>query len=273
MFDRRQFNAGLLIAAGLGLCGRPAAAATAEPAGAFTATLVTDLATGGTLLREGPCDRRFYPCSSFKFPLAIMGFDAGILRDPQTPRWDYRPEYKGYANQQKTTDPTVWLGESIVWFSQQLTLKLGMPKFQAYVDRFAYGNRDLSGNPGKGDGLTQSWLMSSLRVSPDEQVRLVTRFLKRDLGVAKPVYEMTTASMPVFAGSGGWTVRGKTGSGWHGSAPQRFDRNRPLGWFVGWAEKEGRTLAFARYEVGAGRAETPGGMKARKAVLDLLGQF
>lgn len=272
MIDRRQFNGALLLAAGLGLCGRPAIAATTTPAGAFTATLVSDLATGVPLLREGPCDRRFYPCSTFKFPLAIMGFDAGLLKDPQTPRWEYRPEYKGYTNQQKATDPTVWLTESIVWFSQQLTLKLGMPRFQAYVDRFAYGNRDLTGNPGKNDGLTQSWLMSSLRVSPDDQVRLVSRFLKRDLGVAKSAYDMTSASMPVFAATGGWTVRGKTGSGWHGSAAGQFDRNRPLGWFVGWAEKEGRILALARYEVGAGPAETPGGMKARKAMLDLLGQ-
>lgn len=273
MIERRQFNGGLLLATGLGLLGRPALAASAVPSGAFSATLVTDLATSRPLLREGPCNERFYPCSSFKFPLAIMGFDAGILKDPYTPRWDYKSEYHGYSNQQKATDPTIWLTESIVWYSQQLTLKLGLPRLQAYVDKFQYGNRDLTGNPGKQDGLTQAWLMSSLRISPGEQVRLLSRFLKRDLGVADRAYDMTVASMPVFTADGGWTVRGKTGSGSHGSSAANFNRERPLGWFVGWAEKGQRKLAFARFEVGTGLSNTPCGMKARQSLLGLLAQF
>ncbi|WP_373369869.1 penicillin-binding transpeptidase domain-containing protein, partial [Klebsiella aerogenes] len=32
--------------------------------------------------------------------------------------------------------------------------------------KFEYGNQDVSGDSGKHNGLTQSWLMSSLTISP-----------------------------------------------------------------------------------------------------------
>jgi hypothetical protein len=72
------------------------------------------------------------------------------------------------------TDPSRWEAVSVVWYSQEITRRFGEAKFKAYIDRFGYGNRDLRGNPGKNDGLTQAWLGSSLtglarragRVSP-----------------------------------------------------------------------------------------------------------
>jgi beta-lactamase class D len=139
-----------------------------------------------------------------------------------------------------------------------------MERFQAYVKQFDYGNRDLSGNPGKHDGLTQAWLMSSLAISPDEQVGFIRRLLARTLNVSNHTYDMTIASMPVFSTAGGWTIHGKTGSGsWRNSDP---NPEEPQGWFVGWAEKDARRLAFARFEITA-RDGKPGGIKARDALL------
>ncbi len=268
MIDRRRFTGGLLVAASLGMHGR---GVRADDGAAVVCTHIRDLDAGRTLFHEGPCERRFSPCSTFKFPLALMGFDAGILHDEHHPLWDYRPEFNAtMAHHRKPTDPTLWLRDSMVWYSREVTRRLGAERLQAYVDGFEYGNRDLTGDPGKQNGLTRSWIMSSLEVSTDEQVRLLSRFFERSLPVSGRAYAMTLASMPVFPADGGWTVRGKTGSGWLRTAAGEIDRSRPLGWFMGWAEKDGRHLAFTRLEVGDKALEGPGGFAARRSVLTRL---
>jgi beta-lactamase class D len=235
--------------------------------------MVADLAGGRILHRSGVCATRFSPCSTFKIPLALMGFDAGILKSAHEPAWDYRPaiDHAVRAIDKQRTDPTSWEANSVVWYSQALTRRLGEAKFKAYVDRFGYGNRDVRGNPGKQDGLTEAWLMSSLAISPDEQVGFLRRMLGHRLASAE-AHAKAEAILPVFEGSGGWTVHGKTGSGWLRDVAGRTDRTQPLGWFVGWADKGGRRVVFARMEGGRDmQADQGGGMVARKAMLAAIG--
>ncbi|TGU56394.1 class D beta-lactamase, partial [Mesorhizobium sp. M2D.F.Ca.ET.147.01.1.1] len=93
-----------------------------------------------------------------------------------------------------------------------------------------YGNADVSGSAGKNAGLTNSWVDSSLEISPVEQTAFLRRLLDGKMPVSAKALEMTKAIIPSFR-AGGWTVQGKTGS-------TARDRNkRSLGWFVGWAEK------------------------------------
>ncbi|HLO76848.1 MAG TPA: class D beta-lactamase [Magnetospirillum sp.] len=238
-------------------------------------SVIEDVETGAALVRQGPCERRFSPCSTFKFPLAAMGFDTGFLVDPQQPLIDYRSEIGASERERKATDPTIWLRDSIIWYSRHVTKQLGRQRLQRYVDAWNYGNRDFSGTPGKDDGLTQAWLMSSLRISPDEQVRFIRAFLRRELGITAAAYDNTAAALPVFQSAGGWTVHGKTGSGWLGDTPDTIEESRPQGWFVGWAERGGRRLAFARIEVGNQATPPLTGAVVRTAVLaqlDALGR-
>ncbi|MBN9027240.1 class D beta-lactamase [Kaistia sp. MMO-174] len=268
MIDRRQFSKGLMLTAGTALFGGPGFATAALASEKFVSRVLVDVATGKTVHRDGPAERRFSPCSTFKLPLAVMGFDSGVLVDPHNPLWDYRPEFQTTMEQQKkATDPTIWLKDSIVWYSQELTRKLGEARFRDYVTRFGYGNEDVSGNPGKKDGLTQSWLNSSLTISPDEQVAFIRRFLDRKLAVSDHAYAATEASLAQFPAEGGWTLHGKTGSGFLRTAKGASDRARPIGWFVGWGEKGGRRIAFARFNLGNERSKTYGGMIARDAMI------
>ncbi len=131
-------------------------------------TIIADAITGNTLYETGECARRVSPCSSFKLPLAIMGFDSGILQSPKSPTWELKPEYNPSPRDRtyKQVYPALWQSDSVVWFSQQLTSRLGVDRFTEYVKKFEYGNQDVSGDSGKHNGLTQSWLMSSLTISP-----------------------------------------------------------------------------------------------------------
>jgi beta-lactamase class D len=267
--DRRSFTRAFTLAAGATIAGFPRIG-EAEPApDHIRATLLVDAATGKALHRSGPCPSRWSPCSTFKIPLALMGFDAGILTDAHHPEWQYRPgvHHAWREAERRATDPSSWEANSVVWYSQEVTRRLGDAKFKSYVDRFGYGNRDVRGNPGKHDGLTQSWLMSSLVISPDEQVAFLRRMLARRL-VSPRAHALTEAILPEFGGSGGWAVHGKTGSG-----SLDRDEKRPLGWFVGWATKEKRRVIFARFEAGSALLGKPGGMTARAALLEAIGRL
>ncbi|WP_077228406.1 class D beta-lactamase [Sphingomonas hengshuiensis] len=275
--DRRTFAGTMLLGAGMAATGFPGIGeGMAHPPRLpvrLRATLVVELSSGRALHRSGAAATRFSPCSTFKIPLGLMGFDSGILRGPHDPAWDYDPRVHQASRDidKQATDPTSWLANSVVWYSQVLTRQLGAAKFQRYIDRFGYGNRDLTGTPGKGDGLTQAWLMNSLTISPDEQVAFLRRMLAHKL-VSPRAHALTEQIMPVFEGAGGWTVHGKTGSGrlLHGLNPA--STTTTMGWFVGWADKGARRVVFARFGAGEGMpADGAGGPAMRKAMLAEIG--
>lgn len=249
-----------------------------SPAQAFAAskgkvpecTVILDAASGKALYREGACGERFNPFSTFKLPLALIGYDADILEDAHTPNWDYKPEFKAVKRDRKTVDPTIWERDSVLWFSREITRRLGEERFSRYVSKLQYGNMDVSGDPGKNNGLTNAWLMSSLKISPDEQAAFVRRMLARELPMSGKAYAMTAAIIPQFQTGNGWVVHGKTGTGWLPGRDGKADRNRPLGWFVGWAERDNRRITFARMQVGTGRASSPKGPELRARFLDEL---
>jgi beta-lactamase class D/catechol 2,3-dioxygenase-like lactoylglutathione lyase family enzyme len=229
----------------LALLSSPLAAtdAAAEP----TCTLIVDAATGAVQLRAGDrCDERLTPASTFKVPLALIGFDSKILIDRDRPAWPFR---EGYADWdpiwKRTTTPTTWMRDSVVWYSQELTRRLGIEQFQKYVDRLEYGNRDLSGDPGRGNGLTNAWLGTSLRISATEQVAFIRRLIRRELPVSRSATARTMGIMPEKIVDG-WRIKGKTGTGSRRLADGTNDRSRQVGWFVGWATHGERTLVFAR---------------------------
>ena len=124
------------------------AAAPAVAAEPVRCTVILDVETGDAVHRQGSCDQAFYPQSTFKLPLAMMGYDAGVLVDAHHPRWDYQAKFNRSEREQKATDPTIWEHDSIVWYSQEITRRLGKEAFANYVHRFAYGNQDVSGGPG-----------------------------------------------------------------------------------------------------------------------------
>lgn len=210
-------------------------------------TLVAEAQSGRVIKSEGDCASRTTPASTFKLALALMGYDSGILKDAHNPAWPFKPEYlASHSEWKETTDPTRWLDKSVVWYSQVLTTKLGPDRFRSYVEKFDYGNKDVSGNPGKNDGLTQAWLSSSLQISPAEEVAFVRKMLAGNLPIAKAAVGATMAIVPTWKLGDGTIVHGKTGTGSPRAADGSLDQKHGAGWFVGWADKGDKRFAFAR---------------------------
>lgn len=207
-------------------------------AGAEENFLLMDGSSNTVLLEIGPhLEERVTPCSTFKIPLSLIGFDAGILIDADYPTWYFKEGYDLFvASWKEPQTPRSWLKTSCIWFSQEITQTLGEQSLQEYLQRFDYGNQDLSG------GLTQAWLASSLKISPQEQVIFLQRMLSGELPVSQHALDTTRALLFIEELPTGWKLYGKTG--WSGSI-RRPDGVNQIGWFIGWLERQDQYLPFA----------------------------
>ena len=218
-----------------------------------------------TLGSEGDIEQTFSPCSTFKVPLALMGYDAGILTNTTTPKWNYNDEFQKdipimFDQWKQAHDPNLWMKNSCVWYSQEITRRLGPQKLSMYIDKFDYGNRNILGDAGKNNGLVRSWLTSSLQISPLQQVEFIKKILNYNLPVSSNAFQFISNLIQDDEISLNGRVFAKTGSGF-------IDRENDLqkGWYIGWLEKNNQKTIFAclREHTGPGF----GGLEARKFML------
>lgn len=199
------------------------------------------------LIKNGQCDKRSPPQSTFKIAIALMGYDHKILLDETHPEM---PFVKGYPDSLESwkhpQTPQSWITNSCVWYSQFVTRKLGMSHFKSYLKKFNYGNQDASGSKGK-DGLTYSWITSSLKISPSEQVIFLDQFLNSKLPVTEESKKYTKNILFLEDLSDGWKLYGKTGAGDLLNKDGSNDKTHERGWFVGWIEKNNEQIIFAQY--------------------------
>jgi beta-lactamase class D len=226
------------------------------------------------LHQEGDCDKRYAPCSTFKIVLSLIGFDSGILIDEVRPAWPFKKGYVDWRDVwRKNQTPQSWMTNSCVWYSQVLTKKLGMRKFQKYVKKFNYGNMDLSGDKGKHNGLTNSWLSSSLEISSLEQIVFLEKFLQGTLPVNNNAYSMTKNILFIEELKNGWKLYGKTGSG----VLLSQDRTRKLkvqhGWFIGWIEKDDKRIIFSNHITDSKEEDTFASLRAKQNAKERLIQI
>jgi beta-lactamase class D len=214
------------------------------------------------------CETRVSPSSTFDIALSLMGFDSGLLTTPDSSTWPNGADNLATVEDgQAPTTPRTWLRNSDGRYSQELAKALGSARLQQYVDNMYFGNRDLTGDAGENNGLTQAWLSSSLQISPGEQIQFLRMLLLRDLPFSAEAVEETIASMPVFPARDGWTVRGVTGTGFQRKSDGTRDPNRQFGWFVRWADRAASRVVFVRLVEDEVAERVPAGIRARDTLL------
>lgn len=235
---------------------------------AIDCTEIVDARTGAALLQQGSCTERVTPASTFNIVVSLMGFDSGILQDAQSPRLPFKEGYADWnANWRMATDPATWIRNSTVWYAQQVTTQLGAARLAQYLARFDYGNRDASGDAGMDNGVTMSWIGSSMQISPHEQTAFLRKIVNRALPVSAHAYDVTSQLLKLPFETGGWQVYGKTGTASPLQADGTPDKARQYGWFVGWARKGDRTVVFARLLLDATPADRAAGPRVKAAFL------
>ncbi|MBU2980860.1 class D beta-lactamase [Lentibacter algarum] len=241
----------------------------AAPAHARTICTLIIEPTVGALHETGDCDQRTTPASTFKLALALIGFETGVLQSPELPKLPYKPDYPAWGgkNWTQATTPHRWMRYSVVWYSQQITPLIGKAKLEHYAKAFGYGNADFSGDPGKANGLSRAWLTSSLQISPREQVTFLSRMLAGELPLSRDAIENTRKITASHTTADKWLVFGKTGTAFPRKANGKFDYARGWSWYVGWAERSGRQVVFARLRQDQSRHKRSGGLRTRDGFL------
>jgi len=217
--------------------------------------------------QEGDCSTKYPPESTFKIALSLIGFDSSIFIDQNTPLWPYKNEYASFNNICKQDQtPKTWMRDSCLWYSQILTSKLGIQKFQEYLQSFNYGNMDLSGDKGQNNGLSRSWISSSLKISPYQQLDFLQSIIEQKLPVSKKSYDNTKKIMFITEFAAGWKLYGKTGNG------VQVDQNGSKtelqhGWFIGYIQKGIRSIVFVSHISDDKKRDIPASFRARNEAL------
>lgn len=188
--------------------------------------------------------KQMSPCSTFKIPLSLMGYDAKILKNETNPTWDFQEDYDNWLASWKTSlSPLSWMKYSCVWYSKVLSLELGIEKIQNYLISFEYGNQDVSGGLAEPGPSTPFWINSSIKISPKEQVEFLQKMNRFQLPISTKATRMTKAILFKEELPEGWKLFGKTG--WSGSDITKDNNSLEHGWFVGWIEKDNCFYPFA----------------------------
>lgn len=178
------------------------------------------------------------PASTFKIPNSLIALETGVVADPDKDifKWDG----KTYAIKEWDKDHTLRsaIAASAVPVYQEIARRIGADRMQAYLDRLAYGNRDIGG------GIDRFWLSGAMRISPLQQIDFLDRLRRGALPMTKRVQDLTRDILPVTK-VGASTIRAKNGLIGVDDVTAVDGIKTSVGWIVGWAEKGGARAVFA----------------------------
>lgn len=195
---------------------------------------------------------RVAPNSTYKIYDALFGLEEGVITPENTfIAWDG----KNYPFDTWNTDQTLQsaMSNSVNWYFQSLNEQLGVPSVNKYIQQIKYGNENMSGN------FSSYWMESSLKISPIEQIELLTKLQNNSFGFA-PENVNAVKDAIFLSSSDAGTFYGKTGTG-------RVDGQDVNGWFIGYIETADNTYFFAT-NIGADNDATGG--KATEITMSIL---
>lgn len=188
--------------------------------------------------QESLCRQQVSPFSTFKIISALLGLEAGVIKD-ETSTLDYNGTQ--YANSAWNDNLTLAqaFSSSCIWYFRQVIDAVGPEVVQQALDTLSYGNCDISQWEGSGinqpEDLNGFWLDSSLRISPLEQVQALASIFEGNSPFSSSAVDLVSHLMLVEE-NGTQSIYGKTGTGSGGRA-----------WFAGFSQKDGTRRYFAVY--------------------------
>ena len=172
-------------------------------------------------------DRRYSPCSTFKVVSMLLGLEAGSVTNLSD-----RLGYDGTIHEIEAWNRDVTLKEafqvSCVWYFKKIMDKTSRGRVQQWLDRLAYGNRDLSLWNEKGHN--GFWLRPGLAISPREQTAVLKKIFNGEADFPKKHISLLKACMRQKPIGKKIDFYGKTGSG------RDPGTGRLEGWFIGFLE-------------------------------------
>lgn len=173
---------------------------------------------------------RVAPNSTYKIYDALFGLEESIITpDASLIEWNHEI----YPFETWNADQTLQsaMSNTVNWYFQTIDRQLGVSSLNSYIQKIEYGNEMIGGD------LSSYWLESSLKISPIEQVELLTKFYNNSFGFDPENINAVKDSIRLYSSETG-TFYGKTGTG-------RINDQDINGWFIGYIETAGNTYFFA----------------------------
>lgn len=197
---------------------------------------------------------RISPDSTYKIYSALTALQAGVITpESNTQTWDQTPNPFESWNRDHTLSTA--MKDSVNWYFNSLDRQSGADTLQGTLDALCYGNQDMSGGIGK------YWVESTLKISPLEQVALLTRFEAETLPFDQGNIRAVKDALHLWD-AGGISLYGKTGTG-------TVDHQDVNGWFLGYVKSPSNTWVFAVNIQGADGAN---GTEAGRIAMEILSE-
>lgn len=173
---------------------------------------------------------RVSPNSTYKIYDALFGLEENVIT-PENSFIAWNGEtYPFEAWNEDQTLPSA-MASSVNWYFQAVDEQLGASDLYNYIQEIGYGNENMSGD------FSTYWLESSLKISPIEQVELLTKLQNNSFGFIPENINAVKDALRLSSSDTG-TLYGKTGTG-------SVDGQDVNGWFVGFVETKDNTYFFA----------------------------
>ena len=195
---------------------------------------------------------RVAPDSTYKIYDALFGLEEGVITPEDSfIAWNGESYPFEAWNANQTLQSA--MASSVNWYFQSVDEQLGTTSVYDYIKEIGYGNKNMSGD------FSTYWMESSLKISPIEQVELLTQLQNNNFGFAPENINAVKDSICLSSSDAG-TFYGKTGTG-------RVDGQDVNGWFIGYIETADNTYFFAT-NIGADSDAT--GSNATEITMSIL---
>lgn len=210
------------------------------------------------------CEQRVSPFSTFKIISALAGLENGVIQNESSVMNYNGTQYPVTEWNQNLTLKEAFQS-SCIWYFRQVTDAVGEAGIQEILNDLQYGNCDISEWEGSGinpsDELNGFWLDSSLKISPEEQVRVLSDIFGEESEFAPSEIKILKNIMLV-SDDDNKKIYGKTGSGTNGEA-----------WFVDFSEENNVRKYIAIYLSDYEKRSDISGGTARDIALKIISAF
>jgi beta-lactamase class D len=176
------------------------------------------------------CDSGYIPASTFKIPHALIALEEKVINDTnEIIKWNGHEWPHKVWNQDQTLITS--MKYSCIWVYFGFAEKIGIDKYYDYVNKFDYGNKNLTGPP------TRFWLAGQFRISANQQIDFLKRFYNYELPVSEKSIDKVK-DIIILKQTDNYVFSGKTGGG-------RLSDSEDIMWLVGYVEKDNKPYFYA----------------------------
>lgn len=169
--------------------------------------------------------QRFSPGTSFKIVNTLIGIQTGNIENENT-------VIRDSTDTSKLTLSKAFKNSYVPYF-QELAQKIGADSMKLWIDSISYGNKNIN-NP-----IDSFWLNDQLKISPDEQLGLMSKLYFQQLPFQKYAQQIVQDEM-LQEDNTLYKLSFTTGTG--------FDENEnPIAWNLGWIEENRHVYFFVTF--------------------------